>query len=117
MWSISTRQLLSWHDTLMGKLASRVAGSRESDVAPPVMAWRNSPPIFGVDAKRSVGRSAGDTAAASPRADTWAMNWRREILFSVNRSVKCDKWLILIVRVSFLIQVNALSRGLSAVSC
>ena len=63
----------------MGWLAKRVPGSRESEVAPPVRACLNVPPFWGVAAITFPDKRVGDTAAASPNAETSAINCLREI--------------------------------------
>ncbi len=63
-----------------------VAGSMESVVDPPVIPILKRPPFLGAEARAVPRISAGDTAAARPRAVTRAMNSRRVIVPLVNKS-------------------------------
>jgi hypothetical protein len=69
----------------MGIASGIVAGSIESVVDPPAIPSLSLPPFFGVAALADLPKSTGDTAAIKPKADTRAINSRRESLPSVNK--------------------------------
>jgi hypothetical protein len=62
----------------------------ESVVDPPVTPMIKRPPCLGVAALAVPLSKAGDTAAISPKADTRAINSRREILPSDNNRCSCS---------------------------
>jgi hypothetical protein len=62
----------------------------ESVVDPPEVPNIKRPPFLGTEAWAVPASKAGETAAAKPRAETWAINCLLLILFWLNNFVNFD---------------------------